>query len=110
MRFAISIPQLTADGAFDPAAFRHHLTRAEALGFDSAWTQEQVLGAAPTLGPIETLTYAARSTWPRASPRWTSSAEAASRSVWGPEGAAGCSPRSASTPAAWSPGSTKGCG
>jgi probable F420-dependent oxidoreductase len=62
MRFAISIPQLTADGAFDPAAFRHHLTRAEALGFDSAWAQEQVLGAAPTLGPIETLTYAAACT------------------------------------------------
>ena len=62
MRFAISIPQFTADGAFDPAAFRHHLARAEALGFDSAWTQEQVLGATPTLGPIETLTYAAACT------------------------------------------------
>jgi probable F420-dependent oxidoreductase len=62
VRFAISIPQLTADGDFDPVAFRHHLARAEAVGFDSAWAQEQVLGAPPTLGPIETLTYAAACT------------------------------------------------
>ncbi|MDN3356156.1 LLM class flavin-dependent oxidoreductase [Actinomadura sp. DC4] len=62
MRFAISIPQFVADGAFDPAAFRAYLTRAEALGFDGAWTQEQILGAAPVLGPVETLTYAAACT------------------------------------------------
>src|SRR5215469_10553893 len=62
MRFAISIPQFTADGAFDPAALRAYLARAEALGFDSAWTQEQVLGTMPFLGPIETMTYAAACT------------------------------------------------
>jgi probable F420-dependent oxidoreductase len=62
VRFAISIPQFTADGAFDPAAFRAYLARAEALGFDSAWTQEQILGTIPALGPIETLTYAAACT------------------------------------------------
>jgi probable F420-dependent oxidoreductase len=62
IRFAISIPQSYADGAFDPAAFRGHLARAEALGFDSAWTSEQVLGTAPLLGPIETMTYAAACT------------------------------------------------
>ena len=59
MRFAISLPQLYADGEFDPAAFRAYLARAEELGFDSAWTQEMVLGAAPQLGPLETMTYAA---------------------------------------------------
>ena len=50
MRFAISIPQFVADGAFDPAGLRAYLARAEALGFDSAWTLEQVLGTMPTLG------------------------------------------------------------
>src|SRR5215510_7668014 len=59
MRFAISIPQLVADGTFDPAAFRAYMTRAESLGFESAWTGEQVLGSTPHLDPIEILTYAA---------------------------------------------------
>jgi probable F420-dependent oxidoreductase len=59
LRFAISIPQFVADGAFDPAGFRSYLGRAEALGFDSAWTMEQVMGTTPVLGPIETMTYAA---------------------------------------------------
>ncbi len=62
MRFAISIPQFYADGEFDPAAFRAYFTRAEELGFDSAWAQEQVLGQAPQLGPVETMTYAAACT------------------------------------------------
>lgn len=61
-RFAISIPQFVADGAFDPASFRAYLMRAEELGFDSAWVMEQVLGTMPHLGPIETLTYAATCT------------------------------------------------
>jgi probable F420-dependent oxidoreductase len=62
MRFAISIPQFVADGTFDPAGLRAYLARAEALGFDSAWALEQVLGTMPTLGPMETMTYAAACT------------------------------------------------
>jgi probable F420-dependent oxidoreductase len=63
MRFAISIPQFFSDGEFDPAAFRTYLTRVEELGFESAWTQENVLGSSyPVLGPIETMTYAAACT------------------------------------------------
>ncbi len=62
MRFAIAIPQFYSDGEFDPAAFRAYLRRAEELGFESAWAQEQVLGSAPQLGPIETMTYAAACT------------------------------------------------
>jgi probable F420-dependent oxidoreductase len=62
VRFAISIPQHVADGQFDPAALRSYLTRAEELGFESAWTQEQVLGSMPHLGPMETMTYAAACT------------------------------------------------
>ena len=44
MRFAISIPQFYSDGEFDPAAFRAYFARADELGFDSVWAQEQVLG------------------------------------------------------------------
>jgi probable F420-dependent oxidoreductase len=62
VRFAISIPQQVADGTFDPAALRGYLTRAEELGFASAWTQEQVIGTLPLLGPVETLSYAAACT------------------------------------------------
>ena len=47
MRFAISIPQFVADGGFDPAGLPTYLARAEALGFDSAWTMEQVPGTMP---------------------------------------------------------------
>jgi probable F420-dependent oxidoreductase len=62
VRFAISIPQFFADGEFDPAAFRTYLTRAEELGFDSAWAQENMLGAAPQFSPLEAMTYAAACT------------------------------------------------
>jgi probable F420-dependent oxidoreductase len=62
MKFAIAIPQFYADGEFDPAAFRAYLARAEELGFESAWTQESVLGAGPQLSPVETMTYAAACT------------------------------------------------
>ncbi|HTS97668.1 MAG TPA: LLM class flavin-dependent oxidoreductase [Streptosporangiaceae bacterium] len=61
MRFAISIPQLL-DGDFDPAAMHGYLRRAEELGFEGAWTMEQVLGHVPHLGPAETLSYAAACT------------------------------------------------
>jgi probable F420-dependent oxidoreductase len=59
MNFAISIPQYVSDEGFDPGAFGAHLRRAEELGFESAWTQEQILGSARTLTPIEAMTFAA---------------------------------------------------
>jgi len=62
MKFAIAIPQFYGDGEFDPAAFREYLTRAEELGFDSAWTQEAVLGTGPQISPVEAMTYAAACT------------------------------------------------
>ena len=62
MRFAISIPQHVPDGTFDPARLRDYLTRAESLGFHSAWTQEAVLGPAPTLAPLELMAFAAACT------------------------------------------------
>ena len=62
MNFAISIPQHVPDGTFDPAKLRDYLTRAESLGFHSAWTQEMVLGSAPILAPLELMTFAAACT------------------------------------------------
>jgi probable F420-dependent oxidoreductase len=62
VRFAISIPQFCPDGEFDPAGFRTTMARAEALGFESAWALEQILGTKPTLAPLEAMTYAAACT------------------------------------------------
>ncbi len=63
MRFAISIPQYARDSRFDDAAFRAYLSRVEELGlFESAWVQEQVIGAGGTLAPLQTLAYAAACT------------------------------------------------
>jgi probable F420-dependent oxidoreductase len=63
MRFAISIPQYARDSRFDDGAFRAHLRRVEELGlFESAWVQEQVIGAAGSLAALQTLTYAAACT------------------------------------------------
>ena len=62
MRFAISLPQQVPDGTFDPVMLRTYLTRAEALGFHSAWTQEAVLGSPPVLAPLELMSFAAACT------------------------------------------------
>jgi len=64
MDFAISMPQYVGDDGFDAAGFRAHLTRAEELGFHSAWAQEQILGlgSARTLDPLGAMTYAAACT------------------------------------------------
>ena len=62
IRWGISIPQYVVDGTFEPAVLRAYLGRAEALGFESAWTLEQVMGTRPHLGPIEIMSYAAACT------------------------------------------------
>jgi alkanesulfonate monooxygenase SsuD/methylene tetrahydromethanopterin reductase-like flavin-dependent oxidoreductase (luciferase family) len=62
MRFAISLPQFVSNGRFDRHAMSSYLARAEAHGFESAWTIEQILGTAPLLGPAETLAFAAAHT------------------------------------------------
>ena len=61
-KFAIAIPQFFADGEFDPAAYRNYFARAEELGFDSAWAQENMLGSSPQLSPLEAMSYAAACT------------------------------------------------
>jgi len=62
MRFGIGIPQFYSDGGFDGEEFRRYLLRAEELGFESGWTQEQVLGTSSQLSALETMTYAAACT------------------------------------------------
>jgi probable F420-dependent oxidoreductase len=62
VRWAISIPQYAVDGTFDPGALRAYLARAEELGFESAWTLEQVMGSRPFLAPLEIMSYAAACT------------------------------------------------
>jgi probable F420-dependent oxidoreductase len=59
MRFAISIPQNAGPDGFDSVGFRRYVARVEELGFESAWTQEQVLGSGGVLSPLEAMTYAA---------------------------------------------------
>lgn len=61
MRFAISLPQLDADG-FDAAGMKAYLARAEALGFEGGWVMEQAIGPTPMLAPLETLAWAAAGT------------------------------------------------
>src|SRR5207248_4414690 len=51
-----------SDGEFAPARFRAYMARAEALGFESAWTLEQTLGTMPFMSPLQTLSYAAACT------------------------------------------------
>jgi len=62
VRWSISVPQFVDDGAFDPSSFRDYLRRAETLGFESAWTLEQVFGSASLASPLETMTFAAACT------------------------------------------------
>ena len=60
--FGIAIPQTVDGGHFDAEAAREVLLRAEELGFESGWTQEQVLGDFPDLAPMEVLAWAAAAT------------------------------------------------
>lgn len=59
VRLAVGIPQTFVPGPVDTGKIRAFLTRAEALGFESAWVVEQVLGSIGSLEPVELLAYAA---------------------------------------------------
>ncbi len=58
-RWGIAIPQFLAGPALDIATLRTFLTRAEELGFESAWVLDQVVGQAAFLDAIPLLSYAA---------------------------------------------------
>src|SRR5262249_61920567 len=53
------MPQTFAGGPVDLDRVRAFLERAEALGFESAWVAEQILGSLPSLEPVTLLTWAA---------------------------------------------------
>ncbi|MFG1930210.1 LLM class flavin-dependent oxidoreductase [Mycobacterium sp. NPDC048908] len=61
MKFSISIPQRAADG-FDAEGTSDFLKRAEELGFEGGWTLEQIVGPAPSLAPLQLLSWAAAHT------------------------------------------------
>ncbi|HYZ68306.1 MAG TPA: LLM class flavin-dependent oxidoreductase [Mycobacterium sp.] len=61
MEFSISIPQRAADG-FDAEGTRSFLARAEELRFEGGWTLEQIVGPAPSLAPLQLLSWAAAHT------------------------------------------------
>ena len=62
VRFGVAIPQTILAGAFDLRGIQKFLARAEALGFESAWVVEQILGSIRSLEPVTLLTYAAACT------------------------------------------------
>jgi probable F420-dependent oxidoreductase len=55
----VAIPQTFVGEPVDTRRMRDFLRRAEALGFESAWVVEQVLGSAPSLESVSTLAWAA---------------------------------------------------
>jgi len=55
----IAIPQDCIEDPLDIPSLHTYLARAEALGYESAWVQEQIVGAVPILEPLTLLTYAA---------------------------------------------------
>ena len=57
--WGISIPQVFFDGPIDMPLIEKWSKRAEALGFESLWTQEAITGAVPILEPVTLLSYLA---------------------------------------------------
>lgn len=59
-KFGIAVPQIFSGPRVDVAALQAFLVKAETLGFDSVWVQEQILGrGAGSLEPVTLLSYAA---------------------------------------------------
>jgi probable F420-dependent oxidoreductase len=59
VRCGIAIPQDFIDRPLDISLLHTFLSRAEVLGYESAWVQEQIIGPVPILEPVILLTYAA---------------------------------------------------
>lgn len=55
----MAIPQSDGAGPLQVPFLQQFLKRTEALGYDSVWTQEQILSDAPILEPVTVMTYAA---------------------------------------------------
>ena len=59
LSFGVPIPQVFLDGQADLTLIRDAVRRAEELGYDSLWVQDQVHGRAPLFESVSLLTYAA---------------------------------------------------
>jgi probable F420-dependent oxidoreductase len=59
VRCGVAIPQDYINKPVDLPFLHTYLSRAEALGYESAWVQEQIVGSVPILEPVTLLTYAA---------------------------------------------------
>ena len=57
--WGISVPQVFFDGPVNMPLIDRWAKRAEALGYDSLWTQEQIAGSVPILEPVTLLSYLA---------------------------------------------------
>ncbi len=57
--FGIALPQVFYPGSVDMALVGSFVTRAEALGFESLWVQERIIGGVDSLEPVNLLSYAA---------------------------------------------------
>ena len=57
--FGIPVPQVFMNGRPDMELVKNSLRRAEALGFESAWVQDQVAGQVPLMESVSLLCYAA---------------------------------------------------
>ena len=55
----IGIPQDFIDRPVNMQLIRNYVQKAEALGYDSLWVQEQIVGDVPILEPVTLLTYVA---------------------------------------------------
>ena len=55
----ISVPQVFFDGPVDMPLIQRWSKRAEALGYESLWTQEAITGGVPILEPVTLLSYLA---------------------------------------------------
>jgi probable F420-dependent oxidoreductase len=55
----IAIPQTFSSSPVNMQLIRGFLSKAETLGYESLWVQEQILGDYPILEPVSLLTYAA---------------------------------------------------
>lgn len=55
----VALPQVFIDAPVDLDLIRDFAVRAEALGYESLWVQESILGKVPVLEPVSLLTYAA---------------------------------------------------
>ncbi len=59
VKAGFAIPQVFPDGPVDSELIGHVASRAEELGYESLWTQEQLIGKAASLEPITILSYVA---------------------------------------------------